>query len=487
MADNTSERKTILSGMTWKLAEKFSAQIISFVIAIILARLLSPTEYGVVAIIAIFTTFANVFIVNGLNTSLIQKKDADKLDFSTVFVCTLVLAVVLYGLLFLSAPLIARYYKMPELTLYTRVFSLILVFQAYLTIQQAFIARHMIFRKNFYGVLVGNSISGVVGVVMAYNGYGVWSLITQHILAVIINTITLHFIIDWKPSLKFSLKRARPLMDYGAKIMGSSIIGTLYDEFRQLIIGLFYSPADLALYNRGNALPHLVTVNLDYPIMSVAFPAMANHSEDKERVRNMLRRLIQVTSFVSYFLLTLMAVASKPLIHVLLTDKWIECVPYMQVLCISFMMVTVSKSNLQALKALGKSNEVLKLDLFKKPVFIVVVLAALPFGVMAIALTAIINAAYALALNMGPTARHLDYSRKAQLRDLMPGFLLAGTMALVTWPMTLLPWNAFLIMGLQVIVAVGIYVLLSVLFKVEAYYYLKDMALEFLRKRKSNS
>lgn len=469
--------------MTWKFAEKFSVQIVSFVISVVLARLLSPDEYGVVAMMNIFITFANVLVTGGLNTSLIQKKDADAIDFSTVRICTIVTSLVMYGIIFLCAPLIAKYYKMPEMTLYTRVLALILIIQSHLTIQQAYVARHMIFRKNFYGSLVGNVLSGIVGVIMAYSGYGVWSLIAQQLLAVLINTAVLHFIVPWRATLDFSWTRARSLMDFGLKIMGSSLIATVYTEIRQLLIGVFYTPADLALYNRGKHLPHLVSQNIDTPIQSVAFPVMSNHSEDKDRVRQMLRRLILISSYSTFFLLTLMAVASTPIIHVLLTDKWIACVPYMQVLCVSMMMTTVSASNIQALKALGKSNEVLKLDLFKKPVFLLITFAALPFGVMAVACSSIINSFYALYLNFGPTAKYLDYSRKEQFKDLMPGFLLATVMAAIAWPLTLLPWNAFLIMGLQVIVAVGVYLLFSVLFKVEAYYYLKDMLLELYHKK----
>ena len=479
-----SDKEKIIGGVAWKLAERLSSQGVTFVLSIILARLLMPSQYGVVAMINIFIVIANVFVTAGFSSSLIQKKDADDLDFSTIFYCTLTMGVLMYIIMFISAPFIADFYKMPELCLLTRVFSLSLIINSYQTIQNAFVARQMIFKKNFFATFAGTLIGGIIGVIMAYHGFGVWSLVVQHIAGIIINTLTLFTIVSWRPKLIFSWERAKSLMDYGSKILASTLISTIYREIRQLIIGSVYSPADLALYNRGAHFPHLITTNIDNTLRSVLFPAMSNHNDDLARVKNMLRRAIKNTSYITYFFLTLMAVASAPLIHVLLTDKWIGCVPYMQIFCISYMIQTVSGSNIQALKAIGKSNEVLKLEMFKKPVFLIIVLAAVPFGVKAIVMTAPINALYALYMNIGPTQKHLNYGRKEQLKDLFPGLLLAGVMALFTLPLTYLPLNSFVIMGLQVIVALIVYIGFSILFKVEAYYYCKKTAIEIIQKKR---
>ena len=319
---------------------------------------------------------------------------------------------------------------------------------------------------------------------MAFMGFGVWALVTQHISNCIINTITLFSIVKWKPKLIFSWERAKSLMDYGSKILASSLINTIYKEIRQLIIGSVYSPADLALYNRGSHYPSLITNNIDNTLRSVLFPAMSNRSDDIPRVKNMLRRAIKNTSDITYFFLTLIAVSSAPFIHLLLTDKWMGCVPYMQIFCFTYMIQTVSSSNIQALKAIGKSNEVLKLELFKKPVFLIFVLAAVPFGVKAIVCTAPINALYALYMNIGPTKKHLNYGRIEQLKDLLPGLLLAGVMAAFTLPLSYLPWNDILIMILQIIVAILVYVGLSRLFKMEAYYYCKNSLIEYYKKKR---
>lgn len=482
-----SDKDKIISGIVWKFAERISSQSISFVLSIILARLLMPSEFGIVAMMNIFITFANVFVTSGFNSSLVQKKNADALDFSTIFYCTLSVSLVLYVIIFLTAPLISDFYDMPELTLLIRVFALSLIINSYQSIQQAYVARKMIFRKNFYATFSGTALSGLIGLIMAYKGFGVWALVVQQISNILINTLTLSYIVAWKPQWMFSWNRAKSLMNYGSKILASSFVNTLYMEIRQLLIGLFYTPADLAFYNRGIHLPQLVTNNLDNTLRSVLFPAMSNHSDDLGRVKQMLKRAIKNTSYITYFFLTLMAVASPPLVKVLLTEKWLECVPYMQIFCISLMIQTISVLNLQALKAIGKSHELLKLELFKKPVFLLAILMALPFGVKAIVFTAPINALYALYMNIAPTLRHLGYGRKEQIKDLVPGFLLATIMAIATFPLTLLPFNEFVVMGLQIIVAIIIYVGCSIFFKIEAYFYTKAIIVEIYNKLKKNA
>lgn len=490
MTKKKSDRNKVIGGMAWKFAERISSQTVTFVLSIILARLLSPTQYGVVAMMNVFVVIANVFVVGGFNTSLIQKKDADNIDYSTVYYCTLAMSIIMYSIMFIAAPYIAIYYEMPELTLLTRVFSLSLIIQSYQTVQQAYISSHMMFRFNFYATLIGTVFSGIVGVLMAYSGYGVWALVTQQLLAILINTLILRYCVNWHPQFIFSFNRAKALMSYGSKILGSTLINTIYKEIRQLLIGLYYTPADLALYNRGAHLPHLVTTNLDNSIRSVLFPAMAKYNDDLPRVKQMLRRSIQNSSYVTYFFLTLMAASSEPLIRILLTEKWIDCVPYMQILCISFMIQTVSVSNVQALKAIGKSGEVLKLELFKKPVFLLVIIAALPFGVKAIACTAPINALYALWTNVGPTQKHLNYGRFDQLKDLIPGFFAAFALAISVWPLTKLPINDYAMISLQVVIAIIVYWAISIIFKLEAYYYVKNTIIDLyntkFRKHRTN-
>lgn len=478
-----SNRQKVMGGVAWKFAERITSQGVFFVVSVILARLLSPSEYGIIAMINIFIIFANIFVVSGFNSALIQKKDADALDFSTMFYCSLGISVLLYIIIFFCAPLISYYYDMPELTNITRVFSLSLIINSYQTIQTAYVARHMIFKKNFMATSVGTICAGIIGIIMAYKGFGVWALVCQHISSIIINTLTLRTIVDWRPQLMFSLERAKSLLNYGGKIFGSTFVDTLFKEIRQLVIGVYYTPADLALYNRGQHFPKLVTSNLDNTWRSVLFPAMSNYSDNPQRIKGMLRKSIMNTSYVTYFALTMMAVSSEPLIRVLLTEKWIECVPYMQIFCFSLMIGTVSGTNIEALKALGKSDEVFKLQFYRKPISLLTTFAAIPFGVKAIALTVPINMIWGMYVNLKPTKKWLDYGIKEQLKDIFPGILLAIVLAVSAWPLCLLPINEFVIMFLQIVWGVFIYLLCSIVFKIEAYYYCKDMLLNMLKFR----
>lgn len=477
------ERNEILKGLFWKFSERMSSQGITFVISIVLARLLLPEQYGIIAMVQVFIVIANVFVTGGFTSSLIQKKDADNLDFTTIFYCTLTISVFIYGILFISSPYIEYFYEIEGLSLVTRVLGISLIITSYQTVQQAYVSRHMLFKKNFYATSLATSFSGVIGLLMAYGGFGVWALVAQSLSSIIINTITLMFIVPWKPSMNFSIDRAKQLMDYGSKILGSTLINTIYKEFNQLIIGKFFNASALALFNRGRSLPHLVVTNMDTTIRSVLFPAMSNYSDQPEKIKSLLRRGIKTGSYISFFFLTLLSVCSKPIVLILLTEKWAGCIPYMQVYCITQMFMMISGYNLQALKALGKSNEILKLEVFKKPVFIIFIIISANFSVMAVVCATLINSLYALILNMTPTSRCFDYSIKDQISDLLPAILLCIIVGITTLPISLLNLNNYLILVLQIIVGISVYIICSKICKVESFYYVKNMISEFVHKK----
>lgn len=472
------EKDKIIGGMAWKFAERISSQGVSFILSVVLARMLMPEEYGLIAMINLFIVIANVFVCSGFTAALVQKKDADEIDYSTMFYCTLVTSLLMYGLVYLIAPYIASFYNMPELCILTRVYALSLILSSYQTIQQAYIARNMLFKKTFISTFIATLFSGVLGVIMAYNGYGVWSLVGQYIANVILNSLTLTFVIPWHPRRLFSITRAKSLMGYGSKILASSLLGTIYKEIRQLIIGKMFTPADLGYYNRGNHLPQLVRTNLDHTILSVLFPAMSNHSDKPEEIRNMLRKGIKISSYITFFFFTLMSTISEPLIKVLLTEKWLHCVPYMQIFCLSYMFLIIAGYNVEAIKALGKSKEVLKLEVFKKPLFIVVILVAAQYSVMAVALTSPFNSLYAMVMNMKPTRKYLGYNLREQISDIVPATLLAVLLFVTTWPLTLVHMNSYLIISIQIIVSILVYWLGSAMFKVEAYQVILKMIKE---------
>lgn len=480
---NTSEK--VFSGMLWKFMERISAQLVSFTVSIVLARILMPEHYGIVAMVTVFINIANVFVTSGLSTALIQKKDADETDFSTVFWCTLALSIIIYIVLYLAAPLIAKYYKTDELIPVLRVFSLKIIISSYSSIQHAYVSRHMIFKKFFFSTLIGTIISGVVGIAMAFMGCGVWSLVAQYLVNSIIDTVILGFTVSWHPQFIFSWKAAKPLISFGWKVLAADLIGTIYNNFRQLLIGHYYSSTDLAFYNKGKQIPELISNNIDTTVSSVLFPAMSNAEGNVEKVKTMTRRSIKTTSYIIFPLMAGLSAVASPLINVLLTDKWADAVIYLQLICIARSINTVSTANLQAMRALGRSDVVLKLEFVKKPVGVLMVLVAIHYGVFWVAFTMPLYSVYATLINMLPNKKLMDYSIKEQLRDILLSAIISTVMAIIVVQLSQLGFSDIFTLIIQVVSGVLIYIGASELLKIEEYLYLKEfMRNKFIKKKR---
>lgn len=475
---------SILGNFLWKLAERLTSQGVSFIVSIVLARLLMPEQFGVIAMINIFITIANCFIVSGFSSSLIQKKDADSLDFSTILYCSIAVSTVLYLLIYFSTPAIARFYGEPILESVMRVYALTLFVSAYNSVQQAWVSRHMKFRLFFFSTLSGNVVSGVIGIIMAYKGFGVWALVFQSLSSQIINSIVLACIVEWHPKLEFSLTRAKPLMNYGWKILGSSLLTTIYFELRKLLIGKYYTSSDLAYYDRGNHIPELVASNIDNSLGQVLFPALSNYSDQPLVVKDMTRKSMKITSFVLFFVLTMLLIVADPLIRILLTDKWIGCVPFFQLMCITKMLQTISNANIQSFKAVGRSDVVLRLEVIKKPVGFLLILLSFKISVFAIALTAPIYGVYSATVNMSSNKKVLGYTISEQLNDLKPAFLLSIGMFIVTYIVTLIEMPSWVQLIIQCFICVVFYFGVAKCLKVDSYDYCKNIVKSVFNKIK---
>lgn len=472
MTNKQSEKSKVLKGFFWKFAERISSQGVSFILSVILARLLLPEEYGIIAMLQIFIVIANVFITSGFASSLIQKKDADNIDFSTMLWCSMSMSIFLYLVIFILAPYIASFYKLPQLTSVLRVYAISLILSGYNSIQNAWISRNMIFKKNFFSSLSGTIGAGILGIIMAYNGFGVWSLVTQSLSNIFINMIVLKSIIPWRPSFVFSKDSAKRLSNYGFRILLTNLLSTICNEIRQLLIGKFYSPADLAFYNRGKQIPHLFNTNIDNTINSVLFPALSNHSDNPEEVKKLTRKTIKTSSYILFFFMGLIFVIAEPLTELLLTEKWLPSVPYMKLMCISGMISSVSTANLQAIKAIGRSDVTLKLEFYKKPVFILMLIISVNISVYAVACTMPLYSLYAAYVNMNPNKKLLNYNILEQLNDYKPAFLLLIAMLLITYPVSFLQINKYILCLLQILTCVSSYLVLSLIFKVSSLNYI---------------
>lgn len=490
MKENGSLKAKTISGVIWKFGERVSAQLVNFVVSIILARLLLPDDYGLIALVTVFITICNKIVISGFATSLIQKKDADNLDFSTVFYFSLAVAVVLYTVLFFTAPFIADFYSAesdPELFIQViRVMGLNLFVIAVNSVQQAYVSRTMQFRKFFFSTIIGTVASAVAGIAMAYAGKGVWALVAQNMILAVVNGVVLWFMVKWRPQLKFSFKRLKALYSYGWKIFVASLIKILYTDLRSLVIGKVYTAADLAFYNKAQSFPQLIDTNVEGTIDSVLFPAISKKQSNVDDMRAMLRRAIKTTSFILMPLLAGLSAAAKPFIIILLTDKWAESIPLMQILAFSFVFAPVELENLQAIKAIGRSDIALKVEIIKKVVGVLILIASIPFGVTAIAVGMVISTTLSAIINAIPNKKLLGYTFKMQLSDIAPSLLLSLVMFAAVYPISLLNINIFAMLILQVAVGVVIYVGLSAVFKVESFKYILSMLKSFLKRGKKN-
>ncbi len=452
--------------------ERVGAQLVSFVVSIILARILDPDMYGTVALIAVFTTIMQVFVDSGLGNALIQKKQADDVDFSSVFYFNIAFCLLLYGLMFAAAPAIARFYRDPGLIPYIRVLSLTIVVSGVKNVQQAYVSRNMLFKKFFFSTLAGTIGASVIGITMALLGFGVWALVAQQLFNLTVDTLVLWITVPWRPKKLFSFERLKGLLSYGWKLLASSLLDTGYHNLRQLLIGRVYTRSDLAYYNQGDKFPALIVNNINTSIDSVLLPAMSQDQDDKMRVREMTRRSITVSTYLMSPMLLGMAACADTIVHLFLTDKWMFCVPYMRIFCVSYMFYPIHTANLNAIKAMGRSDLFLKLEVIKKVLGLIVLLVFIRISVMALALSMLIFALSSMAINAWPNKKLLSYSIKDQLRDIFTNLALAALMAAAVYALGLLAMPALLKLILQVGTGMVIYLALSVLMKNETFQYL---------------
>lgn len=447
--------------------ERFGVQGSQFVLQIVLARLLSPEHYGVLSMMIIFTTLANVFIQRGFNTALIQNKDVTEEDYSSVFWVTMSIAVGLYGLLFFCAPFIATFYEMPELVNPFRVLCLVLFPGALNSIQLAKISRNMDFKKVFRSNVVAVLTSGVVGIILAFLGAGLWALVAQNMLNVIVACIVMWFSVRWRPRFVCNLSRIKVLFAYGWKLLVSGLIDTLYQDLRSLVIGKKYDSGTLAHYNRGKQFPQFIINAVNTTVQTVMLPAMSAEQENKGQLKEMMRRSIMLSSYIIFPIMAGLAGVAEPMVRLLLTEKWLPCVPYMQIYCFTLAFYPVHSCNLQAINAVGRSDIFLRLEIIKKTMGVVALIIAVFFfqSPVAIAMTGVFTTVISCFINAFPSKKLVNYSYFEQMRDILPSFVSAALMFGCVWAVTLLQLNSFVAVGVQIVVGVAVYLLLSVVLR----------------------
>lgn len=474
MTSQDNLKGKVASGLIWKFGERIIAQGISFIISVILARLLLPELYGTVALVLIFINLANVFITSGLGEALIRNKDANDTDFSTVFYCSLAVSIVLYLILFFSAPFIADFYQNQELVQVLRILSLQIPLSSVKTVQHAYVSKNLLFKKFFFSTLGGTIVSGVIGIIMAYKGFGVWALVEQYLVNSIIDMTVLFFTVEWRPKLLFSRKSAKYAFSYGWKLVAASFINQLYSEARSIIIGKKYTTSDLAYYQKGDHFPSLVITNINSSISTVIFPAMASVNDDIERLRNMTRRSMKLTSYIIFPMLAGLMAVAEPMIHLLLTDKWMMCVPFLRLGCLYWLFQPVQTANYQAIKAVGRSDICLKLEFVKKGIGIALIILTMQISVYALALSNVFMAGLSMLLNMAPNKKLIGYGFKAQFIDIAPATLLSLAVGIGVWLISKLTIPDIAMLAIQILVGIAIYIGGSKILRIDSFYYLLD-------------
>lgn len=465
----------IFYNLLWRFLERCGAQGITFIVSIILARVLEPDAYGVVALIMVFITIFQVFVDSGMGNALIQKKNSDDIDFSSVFYFNLFVSSLFYTFIFFSAPLIAVFYNRSELTQMIRILGLLLIIYGIKNIQQSYVSKKLLFKKFFFSTLTGTIVAAVTGIGMAYAGFGAWALIFQQIINSFVDTFILWIIVKWRPKIAFSFVRLRELFSYGWKISVSSLLDTAYNNITSLIIGKNYSAQDLAFFEQGQKFPRLFVNNINVAIDSVLLPVLAAEQESIKRVKDITRKSIRISIFFMAPIMIGLATCGEYIIRIILTDKWLFCLPYLRLFCIVYMLYPLQTANLNAIKAIGRSDLFLKLEIVKKTIGFGLIVATMQLGVYAMAVGVTVTRVIYQVINAWPNKKLFNYGIKDIIKDISPSIISAVIMGAFVLPISFLNYGDIITLLLQILVAMIVYAVCSYFIQKENFNYVKNI------------
>lgn len=463
------DQEKVGAAFGWKFFERVCVQGTNFLVTLLLARILSPADYGTVSIIMIFVTLANTFVQGGFNTALIQKKTIDENDYRTILVFSGSVALLLYMVLFAAAPSIARFYNTPALSKLLRAVSIVLFPGALNSVQVAYITRKLRFKVLTISSFCSAIVAGIAGIILAHRDAGAWALVVQQLINQVGCCIVTYSLIRWFPHGKFSRKKLQSMLPFGSKVFASNFITALFLDIRSLLIGKVYSSDALGYFNRGKQFPQAIMESVNGTIQTVLLPVYAQKQDSVDSVAHMVSQVIRLLSLVLFPVIFGLAAVAEPLVKLLLTDNWLECVPYLKIFSFSYLFLAVQLSTVQAYKALGDSGTPLKLEIIKKTIEMLLLFATMRYGVYPIAVSMIVSQAIAHVLNMFSAKRILNYPLQRQLMDLLPATTFSLVMVLgiklVSYRIQSTVWNLIL----SIVLGVAIYMTLCVVFKVKEF------------------
>lgn len=482
------KQKTV-SGLIWSFVDTLASQGISFIISIILARLLSPSEFGLIGMITIFIAISQSFINSGFSNALIRKKNATNTDYSTVFYFNLVVGTLFYLILFLSAPAISRFFNEPQLISIVRVISIGLIISSLTIIQRTILTKRVDFKLQARISVIASSVSGIVAIVMAYKGFGVWALVSQTLINQALVSIFLWLWNRWRPILIFSKKSFNELFGFGSKLLVSGLIETVYRNIYYLIIGKFFSPQELGYYTRAEGFKNLPSQNLNSIISRVTYPILSDIQDDIPRLKSSYKKLISSVMFITFTLMIGMAAVAEPMIHTLIGEKWEPSIIYLQMLSIVGMFYPLHALNLNMLQVQGRSDLFLRLEIIKKLIAIPVILIGIFIGIKAMIVGMFVNSIIAYYLNSYWSGTKIGYSFTEQVKDILPSLFLALVMGISTYfAGKILPFSYPIKLIIQIIFGAVFIISFSEITKFKEYVFIKKIVLEQIRgfKKKDN-
>lgn len=483
MKSNGDLKSKSIVGFIWKFFEKAGFQIVSMIVQIVLARLLLPEDYGIIGYLTLFINLSDVFIKQGFTTALIQKKDADETDFSSVFFANLVVSVVIYIILYIAAPYVAIFYSEPKLTSVMRILSLQVIIGAFSSVHDAIMAKNLEFKKSFIRGLSNIIVYGVSGIVLAVLGFGVWSLVWGRLAGLLIGALTLWITVKWHPKFKFSMKRLGGLFRFSSKVLGTNLLNTLFNNINSLIIGRNYSSADLGQYQRGQNIPQTFMTSVDGSMNEVMYPTFSKLQHDLNLLKSALRRSMRLSMYIVFPCLVGLLVVSEPLTLLLLTEKWLPSVPYMQLTCIICIFWPLSARS-HALNAIGKSSVTFKLSLISKIISLIILLITAKYGIIYIMYGTILTSLISFFITSYLVNKHLNYSLKELLKDLFPILTAGVIMGVVVYCVNFLALSPFITLLIQLPIGAILYIAFSVVFKIDSFEYILDIIKGFVKKGK---
>lgn len=483
--EKEEKQLNVTNGFVWTFAERITAQLVSTLVGIVLARLLVPQDYGAVSIVMVFITLCNVFVTSGFGTAIVQKKEVDETDYNTAFLMSFLMSAVLYGLLFIVAPYIAQFYEMPVLRPVIRVLGLRLILTSLNTIQQAHVQREMKFKKFFIATLFGTVISCIVGVILAYCGYGIWALVAQYLTNTTIDTIVLMFVGGWNPKFKFSKRKAKEITSFGVKVLCTELVFTLEGDIRSLIVGKVFGSSSLAYYDQGRKYPALVVNNANSALTKVLLPALSRQQDNLYELKQLMRKSIRIGLYLLCPILIGFAAVSNDFVSVVLTDKWLDAVPYIVIFCFVYLTRPMESACHQALLAIGRSGLVfwLMVVINGSGIVGVVIGVFVLKSVLWIALISLITTVLSLICFLISANVLINYKFREQFSDIFPSVSIALIMGGIVYSFTFIAFNIYLKLVVQVLSGIVIYIMLSIATRNSSWKYILNFIRTRLRKK----